>query len=99
MREHDYLPNTAFQGIQWQKATASAPNDSCVEFAKIDSFQWQKAAASAPNSDCVEFAQLGPVIGIRDSKLGPDSPILQFTPAEIAAMLDGAKKGEFDHLI
>ncbi|WP_221760967.1 DUF397 domain-containing protein [Kibdelosporangium aridum] len=46
-----------------------------------------------------QFARLGPVIGIRDSKLGSDSPVLQFTPAEIAAMLDGATKGEFDRLI
>ncbi|MFC0108064.1 DUF397 domain-containing protein [Kibdelosporangium aridum] len=99
MREHDYLPSGAFEGARWQKAAASQPNSDCVEFAKIDSARWRKASASQPNDDCVEFAQLGPVIGVRDSKLGPDSPILQFTPAEIAAMLDGAKKGEFDHLI
>ncbi|SDC73357.1 DUF397 domain-containing protein [Actinokineospora iranica] len=73
--QHDYLPAEAFADATWQKATASQPNQSCVEFAKI-----------------------GRVIGVRDSKLGPDSPILQFTEHEIAAMLTGAKDGEFDHL-
>ncbi|WP_246365742.1 DUF397 domain-containing protein [Kibdelosporangium persicum] len=60
---------------------------------------WQKAAASQPNDDCVQFAKVGDVIGVRDSKLGAASPILQFTEAEIAAMLSGARNGEFDHLI
>ncbi|ONI71351.1 DUF397 domain-containing protein [Actinosynnema sp. ALI-1.44] len=60
---------------------------------------WQKATASQPNGDCVEFAKVGGVIGLRDSKLGDGGPVLQFTEAEIAAMLSGAKNGEFDHLV
>ncbi len=72
---HDYLPTEAFTDAAWQKATASQPNQSCVEFAKV-----------------------GKIIGVRDSKLGVDSAILQFTEDEIAAMLAGAKNGEFDHL-
>jgi hypothetical protein len=72
---HDYLPTEAFADATWQKAAASQPNQSCVEFTKV-----------------------GRIIGVRDSKLGADSPILQFTEHEIAAMLTGAKDGEFDHL-
>jgi hypothetical protein len=58
---------------------------------------WLKATASDRDKDCVEFAVVGDVIGVRDSKV-PDGPILQFSRAEIGAMLAGAKKGEFDDL-
>jgi hypothetical protein len=69
------LPATAFEGAHWQKATASEPQQSCVEFTKV-----------------------GNIIAVRDSVLGAASPILQFDEVEIAAMLVGAKGGEFDHL-
>lgn len=61
--------------------------------------RWQKATASERNQGCVEFTKVGNIIAVRDSVLGEDSPILQFDTTEIAAMLDGAKAGEFDHLI
>lgn len=60
---------------------------------------WQKARKSQPNEACVELARVNQVIGLRDTKLGDRSPILQFTPEELAAFLDGAKAGEFDHLL
>ncbi|MGW5789196.1 DUF397 domain-containing protein [Saccharopolyspora sp. NPDC003752] len=75
MYKHEYLPDSAFDGAQWQKASASEPDKGCVEFTKVDN-----------------------VIAMRDSKVA-DGPILQFTEHEIAAMLTGAKDGEFDHLI
>ncbi|WP_418155963.1 DUF397 domain-containing protein [Actinoalloteichus caeruleus] len=59
---------------------------------------WEKATSSQPNQSCVQFTKVGRIIGVRDSKLGADSAILQFTENEIAAMLAGAKDGEFDHL-
>ncbi|MBB5939356.1 hypothetical protein FHS42_006450 [Streptomyces zagrosensis] len=34
---------------------------------------------------------------MRNSRF-PDGPVLVYTPAEIEAMLLGAKDGEFDHL-
>jgi hypothetical protein len=40
---------------------------------------------------------VGDVIGIRDAEV-PGGPILQFNRAEIAAMIDGVKNGEFDDL-
>lgn len=58
---------------------------------------WRKAKRStAQGSDCVEVADL-PAGGaaVRDSK-NPHGPMLEFTPAEWRAFLDGAKKGEFD---
>jgi hypothetical protein len=44
------------------------------------------------------------VVAVRTSTPARDSkdrsgPVLRFTEAEFAAWLDGAKKGEFDHLI
>jgi hypothetical protein len=72
------------------------------EYLPLGAFEgarWQKASYSEPQQSCVEFAKVGGTIAIRDSKLGSESPILQFDAAEIAAMLDGAKDGEFDHFI
>lgn len=58
---------------------------------------WQKASVSAGDGNCVEFAKMGDGVAMRHSK-APTGPALIFTPAEIAAMLDGARRGEFDHL-
>jgi len=35
---------------------------------------------------------------VRDSK-DPDGPVPRFTPSELAAWLDGARKHEFDRLL
>jgi hypothetical protein len=59
--------------------------------------RWIKAAMSAANDDCVEMRRTGDLVEVRDSK-HPDGPALGYTPGEFAAWLDGAKKGEFDHL-
>ena len=60
--------------------------------------QWIKASASGSGANCVEMRQHGQNIEVRDTKDGGNGPILRFTPTEWAAWLDGAKKGEFDHL-
>ncbi|UUU33059.1 DUF397 domain-containing protein [Streptomyces sp. CA-210063] len=57
---------------------------------------WQKSSASGGDGDCVEFAAHENGIAIRHSK-APNGPALLFTHSEIAAMLAGAKAGEFDH--
>ncbi|MGW0711918.1 DUF397 domain-containing protein [Streptomyces sp. NPDC002643] len=59
--------------------------------------EWQKSSASSGDGNCVEFAPHDNGIAIRHSK-APDGPALLFTHSEIAAMLAGAKAGEFDHL-
>jgi len=63
-----------------------------------DGLQWRKAAASSGNGTCVELAagQTG-VVYMRDSK-NPQGAVLAFTRREIAAFLDGARRGEFDDL-
>jgi hypothetical protein len=39
------------------------------------------------------------MVEVRDSKQQGAGPILEFTPAEFDAFLDGARGGEFDHLL
>ena len=59
---------------------------------------WRKSSASNSQGACVEFAQLSDgSVAMRNSRF-PEGPALVYTPAEIAAMLDGAKNGEFDNL-
>jgi len=59
---------------------------------------WRKARLSTGNGACVELAPVDGMVAIRDSK-DPEGPILRYTTAEWHAFLDGAKKGEFDHLV
>jgi hypothetical protein len=59
---------------------------------------WIKAAASAQGGNCIQMRRGSPGIEVRDSK-HPDGPVLQFTEAEFAAWVDGAKRSEFDHLL
>jgi hypothetical protein len=60
--------------------------------------RWRKASASNSNSQCVEVAADGRAILVRDSK-DPDGPRLSFSKGELAAFVDGIKRGEFDDLI
>ncbi|MQA25465.1 MAG: DUF397 domain-containing protein [Micromonosporaceae bacterium] len=61
---------------------------------------WVKARKSAGNGgDCVELRRNGELIELRDSKDAGRGPILRFRPEELDAFLDGARNGEFDHLL
>ncbi|MFI8963570.1 DUF397 domain-containing protein [Streptomyces sp. NPDC053493] len=60
---------------------------------------WQKSRLSNSQGACVEFAKLpGGNVAVRNSR-HPEGPALVYTPAEIEAMIAGAKAGEFDHLV
>jgi Domain of unknown function (DUF397) len=58
---------------------------------------WFKASASGANQ-CVEVAQLDGLVAVRDS-MNTDRSALLYTSDEWQAFINGAKKGEFDHLI
>jgi hypothetical protein len=59
---------------------------------------WRKSSFT-DNGTCVELADLGGgIVGVRDDKLGDESPVLAFTRDEMRAFLLGAKAGEFDDL-
>ncbi|MEV6971874.1 DUF397 domain-containing protein [Kitasatospora sp. NPDC093806] len=57
---------------------------------------WQKSSYSGENIDCVELASDGELVRIRES----DAPaaVITTTKAKLAAWIQGAKAGEFDHL-
>lgn len=58
---------------------------------------WHKASYSnGTGSGCVEVASIPGYRGVRDTKLGADSPVLAFTDAEWSAFLVGVKDGEFE---
>ncbi|MPZ65242.1 MAG: DUF397 domain-containing protein [Pseudonocardiaceae bacterium] len=58
---------------------------------------WHKSSRSQGQGGCVEVTTALPGwVGVRDTKLGADSPILAFTTSEWTAMLAGARTGEFD---
>ncbi|MBA0127255.1 DUF397 domain-containing protein [Haloechinothrix sp. YIM 98757] len=57
---------------------------------------WQKSSHSKAESDCVEVAAAQGRVGIRDSKLADDSPILRLRADEFQAFLRSAKAGTVD---
>lgn len=58
---------------------------------------WTKSSMSVGLNACVEFARAGETIMVRDSK--NPGVMLSFSKLEIEAMLYGAQRHEFDHLI
>lgn len=61
--------------------------------------RWQKSRRSGSQGNCVEMASLPTgQVAIRNSR-HPDGPALIYTRAEIEALIQGAKDGDFDHLL
>lgn len=62
---------------------------------------WRKSTRSGPYTDnCVEMAPIDDTgaVAVRDST-APTGPVLVFTAGEIRAWVEGAKAGDFDHLL
>ena len=60
---------------------------------------WRKSTHSNPSGNCVELARLSArQVAVRNSR-HPRGPVLICAPDEIAAFIQGAKDGQFDHLI
>lgn len=59
----------------------------------MTTWSWRKSSRSATNGDCVEIGTSTETasVGVRDSKLGEQSPILTFTPGAMAAFVNAAK--------
>ncbi|MFF2541087.1 DUF397 domain-containing protein [Kitasatospora sp. NPDC058063] len=57
---------------------------------------WQKSSYSGANSECVEVRIVAGVIELRESDEG--DVIVRTTAPNFAALLQGAKAGEFDRL-
>jgi Domain of unknown function (DUF397) len=61
--------------------------------------QWHKSRRSNSQGACVEMARLHDgEIAVRNSRF-PDGPVLRYTKAELRALIEGAKEGDFDHLL
>ena len=56
---------------------------------------WRKSTYSSGNGACVEVAFLDGAVGVRDSK-DQDGPVLEFTPREWAAFVDGVTGRQFE---
>ncbi|EXG79682.1 MULTISPECIES: DUF397 domain-containing protein [Cryptosporangium] len=60
---------------------------------------WLKSSHSNPNGNCVEIAGLPDgQFAVRNSR-HPEGPALIYTRDEIAALIAGARSGDFDHFV
>ncbi|WP_405681159.1 DUF397 domain-containing protein [Streptomyces sp. NBC_00868] len=72
---------------------------SAVVAGSIEGVVWVKSGRSAADGNCVEVAGLsGGGAAVRNSR-DPHGPVLFYTRGEIVAFIQGAKDGDFDHLI
>lgn len=59
---------------------------------------WVKSSRSGAAGHCVELAEMGGGVALRHSK-DKERGAFVFTADEMVAFIQGAKAGEFDHLI
>ncbi|GAA4499900.1 DUF397 domain-containing protein [Actinoallomurus oryzae] len=65
----------------------------------IPDVRWQKSHRSNSQGNCVELAKLPDgSVAVRNSR-HPAGPALVYTKAEIRALIQGAKAGDFDSLL
>ncbi|GAA2813917.1 DUF397 domain-containing protein [Saccharopolyspora taberi] len=91
-------------GINWAdvrftKSSYSGTNGgNCVELgiAWTDVEFTKSSYSTNDGGNCVELGNAASVIGIRDSKLGEHSPVLEFTPNAFRAFLTHLKSGSLD---
>ena len=66
---------------------------------RLTGISWQKSRRSNSQGACVELGGLADGgIAVRNSRY-PDGPALLYTRAEIRALIEGVKEGDFDHLL
>lgn len=83
---------------EWRKSSRSGSNTNgqCLEARQVSglSREWQKSSRSSgnDNSACVEARRADPVVQVRDSKLGEESPILDASPADWRGFLSAVTR-------
>ncbi|MBO2455508.1 DUF397 domain-containing protein [Actinomadura barringtoniae] len=71
-----------------RKSSHSEANGDCIEVGS-----WRKASHSEAGSECVEVGSaVQGTVGVRDSKQGDDSPVLEFTRAEWASFIRSVRR-------
>lgn len=66
---------------------------------ELEGVAWRKSGRSNSQGNCVEVAELpGGNVAVRNSR-HPGGPALIYTQAEMAALILGAKDGDFDYLL
>jgi len=76
----------------------TSPHDLAADDELAD-VRWQKSRRSNSQGACVELARLaGGEIAVRNSRF-PHGPVLRYTQAELQALIEGVKEGDFDHLL
>jgi hypothetical protein len=66
---------------------------------KLAGVRWHKSRRSNSQGACVELGGLADGgIAVRNSR-HPDGPALLYTRAEIRALIEGVKEGDFDFLL
>ena len=66
---------------------------------KLTGINWRKSRRSNSQGACVELGGLADGgIAVRNSR-HPEDPALLYTRPEIRALIEGAKEGDFDHLL
>ena len=78
-------------------ASRSKEEEREMKLPERSGLKWIKASKSMSNGACVELAPHGGFVLLRDSK-NPEA-VQRYSLAEIDAFIDGAKHGEFDHLV
>lgn len=74
--------------VDWRKSSRSKDSGECVEAG------WRKSSYSESHHECVEVGGLSTrIIGIRDSKAGERSPILEFDASEWRQLVTLIKEG------
>jgi hypothetical protein len=67
--------------------------------ADLPAARWEKSRRSGSQGNCVEMARLpAGQVAVRNSRY-PDGPALIYTRAEIEALLQGVRDGDFDDLV
>lgn len=82
MRESKY--------VAWRKSSHSSGTGNCVE---VGSTSWRKSSYSDGTGNCVEVSSPDHIVGVRDTKQGADSPLLEFTEAAWLRFLAETKSG------
>jgi Domain of unknown function (DUF397) len=86
------------QSAQVDRARARPPYNG-MPVGELGRLTWYKSRSSNPNGNCVEIAWLPDgQYAVRNSR-HPDGPALIYTRDEIAALIVGARDGDFDHLV